>query len=90
LLAVTRVSPNIDLILMSAMMSNADELAAWIEWLVGRRCLALELSWKPTRQARGCVVYKNTRIDELQRALHSSRTRARRERPNAKPRAADQ
>jgi superfamily II DNA/RNA helicase len=57
LLNFATIAPGADLLLLSAMMQNAGELAAWIEELTHRRCLALTLNWKPTRQVRGCVVY---------------------------------
>ncbi len=69
LLAFTRACPEADLLLMSAMMGNASEMSAWLEWLTERQCLALVMEWKPTRQARGCVVYDAGRIKELKGIL---------------------
>lgn len=57
LLNFNRVAPDADFLLLSAMMSNAIEMAGWIESLTSRPCLPLALTWKPTRQVRGCVVY---------------------------------
>lgn len=37
--------------------------------LTGRPCLPLDLAWKPTRQARGCVAYEAARITELNELL---------------------
>ncbi len=57
----------------------SQELADWIKSLVGRKVLALASNWKPTRQARGCVVYEGARIDELKRLISqdaSTRTTA--------------
>lgn len=69
MLNLTGISPNADLLLLSAMMKNTDDIAGWIEDLTGRRCLSLKLSWKPTRQVRGCVVYPASRISELNTIL---------------------
>jgi hypothetical protein len=51
------------------MMQNAEEMAGWLAELTGRPCLALDLAWKPTRQARGCVAYEAARIAELNNLL---------------------
>ena len=69
----TRLAPNADLLLMSAMMKNTEEIASWLEDLTGRDCLALSSSWKPTRQLRGCVVYLDTDISELESDLQNRR-----------------
>jgi hypothetical protein len=56
LLRFLQCVPSADVLLVSAMIKNADALAAWVGELTKRGCLSLTLSWKPTRQARGCVV----------------------------------
>lgn len=63
------VAPEADFLLLSAMMKNTDEIAAWIAELTGRPCLPLNLAWKPTRQVRGTVVYQAQRINELNETL---------------------
>lgn len=70
------ISPSADLLLLSAMMKNTTEIAGWIESITGRRCCALNLTWKPTRQVRGCVVYDAARIDELNAVLRKTRATA--------------
>lgn len=65
LLAFLRTVPDTDVLLISAMISNAEELAAWISELTGRTALAQTLTWKPTRQAKGCVVYPSDQIKKL-------------------------
>ncbi len=52
------------------MIKNGDEFSKWVEELTGRACLNIELLWKPSRQARGVVIYSQ---DELEQA----KTRAR-------------
>lgn len=69
ILNLTTYAPDADVLLVSAMMQNAEEIAGWVAELTGRPCLALDLAWKPTRQARGCVAYEDTRIKELNSLL---------------------
>ena len=78
LLALTQNAPDADLLLLSAMMKNATEIAGWVKSLTGRDCLALDLAWKPTRQVRGCVVYPAAEVAQLNSLL----TEARRQRPH--------
>jgi len=52
-----------DLMLVSAMIANAQFLADWLAEISGRPAVALDSSWKPTRQARGALLYRR---DELQ------------------------
>ncbi|WP_323003820.1 DEAD/DEAH box helicase [Denitromonas sp.] len=70
-LNLTHSAPDADLLLISAMMQNAEEIAGWVAELTGRPCLALDLAWKPTRQARGCVAYSADRIAELEDLLRT-------------------
>ncbi|MGS1018093.1 DEAD/DEAH box helicase [Allosphingosinicella humi] len=65
LLAFQAAAPEADLLLLSAMLQNGDELAAWIEELTGRPCEPIELLWKPSRQARGVVVYRQDDINGI-------------------------
>lgn len=65
ILNLTDYAPDADLLLVSAMMQNAEEMAGWVAELTGRACLPLDFAWKPTRQARGCVAYDAGRITEL-------------------------
>ncbi|RVG07962.1 DEAD/DEAH box helicase [Sinorhizobium meliloti] len=73
LLNLSLVAPNADLLLLSAMMKNTEEIASWVGDLTGRNCLALNLAWKPTRQVRGTVVYAAKRINELNKTLTEAR-----------------
>ncbi|MEP9397610.1 DEAD/DEAH box helicase [Mesorhizobium sp. KR2-14] len=80
LLNLTQIAPNADLLLLSAMMKNTAEIAAWVKSLTGRECLPLDLAWKPTRQVRGCVVYPADEIARLNEIL----AQARRDKPTQK------
>ncbi|WP_152047169.1 DEAD/DEAH box helicase [Aureimonas psammosilenae] len=73
LLQLTQAAPQADLLLLSAMMKNTAELSGWLKTLTNRDCLALDLAWKPTRQARGCVVYDMSRLNELGGRLTAAR-----------------
>lgn len=68
----SRVAPDSDFLLLSAMMKNADSLAGWIGELTGRPCLSLDLAWKPTRQLRGSVIYEQDRVNLLERTLDNA------------------
>lgn len=57
LLHVLKRAPDADLLLLSAMLTNGDEVAAWLQDVRGRPCSAFYYPWKPSRQARGVVVY---------------------------------
>ncbi|RAZ82958.1 helicase [Mesorhizobium hawassense] len=73
ILNLTRLAPDADLLLLSAMMKNTQEIAGWIAYITGRQCLTLDLSWKPTRQVRGCVVYPAEQIKALKAILAQAR-----------------
>jgi superfamily II DNA/RNA helicase len=66
LLAFLRAVPGTEVLLISAMISNAPELAQWIGEITQRPAIPLTLSWKPTRQARGCIVYPLDQIKKLE------------------------
>lgn len=76
LLNVMTVAPEADILLLSAMLKNAKELAGWLEELLNRSCVSLELVWKPTRQARGCVVYDHEKINKLTEKLDIEKAEA--------------
>jgi len=65
LIRFTRIAPDADLVLLSAMMKNTGEIAEWLGELTGRQSIPLDDVWKPTRQLRGCVVYRADEIDRL-------------------------
>lgn len=73
ILNLTRIAPAADLLLLSAMMKNTEEIAGWVASLTGRQCLTLDLSWKPTRQVRGCVVYPAEQVATLKAVLAQAR-----------------
>ncbi|MBR9653583.1 DEAD/DEAH box helicase [Thalassovita aquimarina] len=66
-------APDADFLFLSAMMQNTSEIAEWLGELTGRKCLSLDLQWKPTRQVRGCVVYGQNEINALKATLKTAR-----------------
>jgi superfamily II DNA/RNA helicase len=68
-LAFNHIAPDADLLFLSAMLRNAEEFAKWIEKLVDRQCVCVDLLWKPSRQARGVVIYK---ADDLEQATKAA------------------
>ncbi len=70
LLSIPESKP--DVLLASAMVENGDELAGWLSDILDRDCFSLDIRWKPTRQARGCVIYNHDRISELKELVARS------------------
>ncbi len=67
-LAFNRVVPEADFLFLSAMLKNGKEFAAWIASLMGRPCIHVDLLWKPSRQARGVVIYDGQELDKARKA----------------------
>ena len=66
LLEFCKQAPDADLLFLSAMLKNAQEFGDWITSLTGRACAVVELLWKPSRQARGVVVYRRSDINTME------------------------
>lgn len=67
LLQVITKARDADLLLLSAMLSNADEFAGWVAEITQRPCVAFIDPWKPSRQARGIVVYDREVLAQIAR-----------------------
>lgn len=65
--------PSADYLLISAMVSNGNEVAEWIAGATGKECLLFDNPWKPTSQLQGCVVYNSTRLAELVQDIKSTK-----------------
>ncbi|MFN5212914.1 DEAD/DEAH box helicase [Brevundimonas sp.] len=63
LLHAIKRAPNADLLLLSAMLKNAGEVADWLATITGRACVGFHDPWKPSRQARGVVIYPKAQVD---------------------------
>lgn len=85
LLHALRRAPQADYLLLSAMLQNAPEVAEWLEQLSGRRCLSFLDPWKPSRQARGVVIYEKNRLDWAHRTVRAANFAERNDRPASKP-----
>ena len=80
--------PEADFLLLSAMMKNTEEIAGWVKEMTGRACLHLSLPWKPTRQLRGCVVYSQKTVAELEAGLRQAQVARKTRAPSTKDKAA--
>ncbi len=67
-LGFNRVAPDADLLFLSAMVKNPGEMSEWVANLTGRSCAAVDLPWKPSRQARGVVIYDNAELNQAKSA----------------------
>lgn len=61
-LAFNSVAPDADFLFLSAMIRNGAEFALWIAALTGRECVFVDPLWKPSRQARGVLIYKEAAL----------------------------
>lgn len=82
-LNLQRQVPGIDMLFLSAMLENGEEFARWIIELTGRECLAIDTVWKPSRQARGIIIYPKNEIDHIEAAATARQHQLDNERRNA-------
>ena len=82
LLTFQSINSAADYLLLSAMVSNGQEIASWLQSIVGRSVKAFEYKWKPTRQLRSCVLYDKT---ELTGQRQSLRAKPPNKKPSARP-----
>lgn len=66
-LAFNSVVPDADFLFLSAMLQNGSEFADWINKLTGRECVFADPLWKPSRQARGVVLYDRKELDDAKK-----------------------
>lgn len=62
-LGFNHVAPEADILFLSAMVKNGSELAGWLTGLTGRKAVDVDLIWKPSRQARGVVIYDSAELE---------------------------
>ena len=72
LLTFLTLKRDADVLLLSAMVSNGDEVAAWLKNLLGRDVQAFNDPWKPTRQLRSCVIYDQAELGRLRASMRLS------------------
>ena len=66
-LAFNSIAPDADFLFLSAMLKNGGAFAEWIEALTGRSCVFADPLWKPSRQARGVLLYDSAEIAQIRR-----------------------
>ncbi|SPU44394.1 ski2-like helicase [Brevundimonas diminuta] len=69
LLSFVAINQSADYLLLSAMVANAGDLAAWLPTITGRPCEAFDDKWKPTRQLRTCLLYDQVEMAAVNGAL---------------------
>jgi hypothetical protein len=62
LLSFMTCRQNADLLLLSAMVANGEEIAAWLRSTTGQTVHCFNDPWKPTRQLRSCVIYDDAEV----------------------------
>ncbi|MCG9107192.1 DEAD/DEAH box helicase [Laribacter hongkongensis] len=67
-LGFNHIAPDADLLFLSAMLKNGTEFAEWITQLTGRDCVCVDLLWKPSRQARGVMIYNDQELSTSKNA----------------------
>ncbi|MER8447125.1 DEAD/DEAH box helicase [Mesorhizobium sp. M1066] len=65
LLHSVKRAPQADLLLLSAMITNGQEMADWLAELTQRPASFFHDLWKPSRQARGVVVYPQGSLNPI-------------------------
>lgn len=65
------ISPSIRFVLMSAMVSNSDELAEWLANIHETESIPLRVEWRPSRTLRGLLVVDE---DELRANIEKAET----------------
>jgi len=67
-LAFNSLAPEGDFLFLSAMLRNGEQFSRWIGQLTGRPCVFVDPLWKPSRQARGVVMYEQGALDAARNA----------------------
>jgi ATP-dependent RNA helicase HelY len=84
LLHAAKRAPQADFLLLSAMVINGQELADWLTSLTRRPASFFHDPWKPSRQARGVVVYPQAALDPIIAYARAKRRGGRPRRPTLK------
>ncbi|WP_370161004.1 DEAD/DEAH box helicase [Limimaricola soesokkakensis] len=63
--------PGSDLLLLSAMVANGQEVADWLGSITSRKVEVFDDPWKPTRQLRSCVIYDSREVSEAAQAARA-------------------
>ncbi len=76
-LGFQRAAPEADLLFLSAMVRDGGDFVGWISEQTKRRCVLVDPIWKPSRQARGVVVYQAAALTKITQAASRERDVAR-------------
>lgn len=85
LLTILRHREDVDLLLLSAMVANGEEIARWLKDVTRREVKAFDDPWKPTRQLRSCVIYDYSEVEEAAQRAATQRTNTARKRVPVRP-----
>src|SRR5690606_23267781 len=72
ILRLSALLPDLDFLFLSAMIQNPQLFAEWISELTNKNCIPIDLLWKPSRQARGVVIYPAKEIADVEAAATES------------------
>ncbi|GAB7496199.1 DEAD/DEAH box helicase [Bilophila sp.] len=78
ILAFNSAVPDADMLFLSAMLKNGELFSKWIESITSRDTCYIDLLWKPSRQARGVVVYEQKELNECKEFANSAQAQANR------------
>jgi hypothetical protein len=65
-----------DLLFLSAMVRDGGEFTEWLAELTGRECVLVDPIWKPSRQARGVVLYEEATLRDIRTRAANIRRQA--------------
>lgn len=85
LLTFIRHREDADLLLLSAMVANGEEISHWLKNATRREVNAFDDPWKPTRQLRSCVIYNNSEVKEASQQAAKLPTKAARKKVPVRP-----
>lgn len=71
ILRLASLVPELDFLFLSAMIKEPDTFAGWISDLTGKECFPVDLLWKPSRQARGVIIYPEQEVIEAKSAANA-------------------
>jgi hypothetical protein len=60
---LSTMAPNTKFVLMSAMVSNPEQLASWLTNISGGKAIPITIKWRPSRAMRGLLVVDNPSCD---------------------------
>lgn len=84
LLSIFNLASHADYLLISAMVENGKEVAAWIAQITGRECKLFSSTWKPTRQLHGCLIFEESKVLELREKILKEKKNAKTSGPPAR------